>query len=577
MARYRAKNGRIDYQTQAKPLGTGGEGCVYEIMQHPTLVAKIYHPHRLNSALEQKLNAMVAHAPDDATRKSPLNHVSIAWPLDTLYNGSQFVGYVMPKIPKSDDLYVLLQPQQRTKRHPTANHLTIYRVASNFARAVDSIHQKEHIIGDVNFKNALFNNQALITLVDCDSMQVKDAHGTIHRCLVGLPEFTAPELQGADFSRINRTKESDTFGLAILLFQLLMQGFHPFAGRPLPGAPDVEQVHVYCITKKIFPYVTNHAFAPPLAAPPFNALPAVIRTLFTKAFTTSVRPSAEDWAETLKLVESRLIQCTSDKNHWHPSDGKCVICAVTSNTQQMRKNPVAQPTTQVPLVQANIPQPTPRGSPTTNTSGAVQSPTPSSSSRSFNVLWLIGILIVIGLCMNPIRNILSGAADIWYTVFGPGYTTSNVNAGSTDMQADFTQTDAVSQSDDATIEWTSVPDAQPTQPVVTVAPTALPATQPHLWIRKKDGSDTPDCISIQITGIDTLYWRLVARDSPLPPAVFDGGGNARLCDDPGQGLVWILGRDGFYIDILNPNMDPVPGGHAPAKGGDIFIATWELK
>jgi DNA-binding helix-hairpin-helix protein with protein kinase domain len=589
VATYRAKNSQIVYQLQSTALGKGGEGSVYEIARHPSLVAKLYHPQKLTPALEQKLNAMVANTPDDDTRRT-LNHVSIAWPADTLYNGSHFVGYVMPKILKSDDIYALIQPQQRAKKYPKANHQMLYRVARNLATAVASIHRKNHIIGDINFKNALFNDQSLITLVDCDSMQVRDARGNIHRCLVGLPEFTAPELQGADFSKVSRTQHSDTFGLATLIFQLVMQGFHPFAGRSLPGAPDVELVQVYCITHKIFPYVPNNQFVPPPAAPAFDALPSILQSLFTQAFTTHTRPSAAEWANALALVEKRLISCTNNRVHMHPRDGKCVICAVTSNTQSMKvRKPSTPPLhpkpTQVPLPQVTpqpvLPHQAPQTPiPTSNTQ--MQSPPQHGYAGLF---WSICVLVVVLYVANPIMTGLSYATDLWSTIFRPGQTIqfdggADLDGASTyaTEQASVTTTPRSSDVDlpvnNVIMATPLITDSQNTSATSNQqAHTA--ATQPYLWIRKKEGKDTLDCISIQITGIDTLYWRLAARNSPLTPAVFDGGGNARLCDDSNKGIIWISQQQGFYIDILNPNMDPVPGGIAPAKGGDIFIASWE--
>lgn len=352
MPRFTTKNGATI--TTDKQLGSGGEGAVYTVAGQPHTVAKIYHPHRLSDALADKVETMVANPPDDEARRS-LKHVSIAWPEQILMSGGKFVGYLMPKIPKSDDLYDLLQPQQRAKQHPHADHRMIFRTARNFATAVAAIHRKNYVLGDVNFKNALFTDQALITIVDCDSMQVTDAHGTVHRCLVGLPEYTAPELQGADFAKVNRTTDSDVFGLAVLIFQLLMQGFHPFAGRPLPGAPDVEQVHVYCIAHTIFPYEQNTQFEPPKAAPAITALPGNLRTLFQRAFTERKRPSAQEWADALAMVEQRLIQCSVDSNHWYPADGACVICEVDFNSGR-RKRTTPAPTTQmqVPLT-PNVP------------------------------------------------------------------------------------------------------------------------------------------------------------------------------------------------------------------------------
>ena len=337
-----------------KELGAGGEGAVSTIVGSRDMVAKIYHPHRLNRALEAKLRTMVANAPHDATRNSKLNHVSIAWPTDIVLDNGAFVGYIMPKIPKSDNLYDLLQPQQRAKQHGKLNHRHLYRTARNLAIAMDAIHQKGYVIGDVNFKNALFNDDALITIVDCDSMQVTDQRGIVHHCLVGVPEYTPPELQGKDFATTTRTPQHDAFGLAVLIFQLLMQGFHPFAGRPTPQAPDVEQSHIYCLTKGIFPYLAGQVFVPPKAAPPYVCLPGQLRTLFERAFTQpGSRPTPSAWEHAISLVEQRLIPCSNDAHHYYPSDGHCVICEVDYNVGRRTRTstaPMSQTTgLQVPL------------------------------------------------------------------------------------------------------------------------------------------------------------------------------------------------------------------------------------
>lgn len=338
--------------TTTKKLGEGGEGAVFDVAGQSGLVAKIYHPHRLNQSLAAKVIAMTRNPPEDATRAS-LNHVSIAWPIDVLYSGKQFVGYTMPKIKKADDLYDLLQPQQRAKQHGSLNHRHLYRTARNLAIAMDAIHQKGYVLGDVNFKNALFNDDALITIVDCDSMQVTDAAGVVHRCLVGVPEYTPADLQGVDFSQVSRTKNHDAFGLAVLIFQLLMQGFHPFAGKPRPGEQEVEQSHIYCISKGIFPYISNLPYEPPRAAPSMLCLPVLIQQQFERAFTQpNARPTPKDWATVLAMIEPRLIPCANDAAHWYPSDGHCVICEIDYNVGRRTRTgakPSATVQMQVPL------------------------------------------------------------------------------------------------------------------------------------------------------------------------------------------------------------------------------------
>jgi DNA-binding helix-hairpin-helix protein with protein kinase domain len=150
-----------------------------------------------------------------------------------LLNGNSFMGYLMPKIPKSDDLYDLLQPQQRAAQHPGLNHRHLYRSARNLALAMDAIHRKGYVIGDVNFRNALFNDQALITVVDCDSMQVTDAQNVVHRCSLASLNTRHPNCKAKTSPKLFAPPTTMPSGLAVLTFQLLMQGFHPFA-QPLP-------------------------------------------------------------------------------------------------------------------------------------------------------------------------------------------------------------------------------------------------------------------------------------------------------------------------------------------------------
>lgn len=386
MARYTTASGKSI--SLGKKLGAGGEGAVYDIVGAPQLVAKMYHAHRLNHALANKVRAMVADPPEDATRKPPLNHVSIAWPIDVVLSGRNFAGYIMPKLPKSDDLYDLLQPQQRKKQHGQLNHRHLYRTARNLALAMEAIHQKNYVIGDVNFKNALFNDDALITVVDCDSMQVTEANGTVHRCIVGMPEYTSPELQGKDFNKEIRTANHDAFGLAVLIFQLLMQGFHPFTGRAKPGTPDVEQSHVYCIQQQIFPYLDNQPYEPPKVAPSFHALPPMLQLLFTRAFTQiNNRPTPKEWAQVISMIEKRLVPCNNDPTHYYPSDGACVICEIDYNSgRRQRTTPAPSPTInmQVPLNQpsagATVPNPAPVSTPS-NTTGPLR-PTPISTPNT---------------------------------------------------------------------------------------------------------------------------------------------------------------------------------------------------
>jgi serine/threonine protein kinase len=340
-------------------LGGGGEGDVYHIQNNPDMVAKIYFAPQRTPQLAAKIRAMVANPPIDPMRSSL--HVSIAWPMDVILHNRQFMGFVMPKIGQASVLFELIQPQHRIQKHPKLSHQHIYRVARNYAIAMDAIHQKNYVIGDVNDKNAMFNHQALTTIVDCDSMQITDRNGTIYPCIVGVAEMLAPELHHFDFANPKnvRTPNSDVYSLALIIFKMVMQGFHPFQGVPNKGVPHVEQAHVYCMTNDIFPYLTGQKYTPAPAAPGFECLPGLMRDLFIRAFTEKIRPTAKEWATVLESVEKRLDVCANDPTHLYPSDGYCVMCEVQYNTKRRPRTGGNIPARTMPkqLIQVPLPPP----------------------------------------------------------------------------------------------------------------------------------------------------------------------------------------------------------------------------
>jgi len=240
-----------------RKLDEGGEGTVYEITGHPELVAKVYKVDKRTPERESKLKAMVANPPQDDTRKLSSPHISIAWPTDLLYEQSRFVGYLMPRISQSPDIFVVYNPQLRAEKYPELNWNYLHRTARNLATALNALHARGYVMGDVNPRNVLVTQKALVTLVDTDSFQVRDATGYVHRCLVGMPEYTPPELQGMDLNSLDRAPYHDCFGLAVLIFQLLMEGQHPFNAK-LDATLSVGEVNLYCIRQGIFPYYKAH-------------------------------------------------------------------------------------------------------------------------------------------------------------------------------------------------------------------------------------------------------------------------------------------------------------------------------
>ncbi|MBX7219070.1 MAG: hypothetical protein K1Y36_03920 [Blastocatellia bacterium] len=301
-------------------LGVGGEGKVFALPPAPDLVAKVYHSPKPQH--EAKLRAMLAYAVTDPMQD--LGHTSIAWPVDLLVShaGSAKVsGYLMPRVAGMRPVFTFYNPASRLRECPLFGYRYLLRTARNLATAVQTLHELGIVIGDVNESNILVSENALVTLVDTDSFQIKDKHTSeIYRCPVGKPQFTPPELQGLSFKEINRSIEHDLFGLAILLFQLLMEGTHPFDGVYQGGGEP--PLHESRIQAGDFPYARQprKLYQPKPSSPPFEMLSPALQALFRQCFedghqNPGLRPTALVWREMLAEAETRLTVCAKNPQH----------------------------------------------------------------------------------------------------------------------------------------------------------------------------------------------------------------------------------------------------------------------
>ncbi|MCA9616198.1 MAG: hypothetical protein KC586_25760, partial [Myxococcales bacterium] len=167
----------------------------------------------------------------------------LAWPKEALYDvrTGDFRGFVMPAIHGARELSEFINPRARAGLgrelgfELRLSHLVT--IGANVAQLVDVLHGARCVVGDLNDRNFLADGYGRVFLVDVDSIQVTDARGEVHRCHVGSPLFTPPELHTARFESVSRRPEHDRFGLAVLLFMLLMNGQHPFRAIPTGDAP----------------------------------------------------------------------------------------------------------------------------------------------------------------------------------------------------------------------------------------------------------------------------------------------------------------------------------------------------
>ena len=296
-------------------IASGGEGVVLATLSHPQSVAKIYKT-APGATQSSKIKYMVAN------QSSSLLQLA-AWPTETLHSSPSgpVIGILMPRIKDAQSIHLLYNPGSRKKQFPEASWAFLVHAATNTARAFAVVHQHNHVIGDVNHSNLLIHTDGTVKLIDCDSFEIITLSGQRFRCGVGVPDYTPPELSGVSFQSINRTQNHDLFGLAVLIFQLLMLGRHPYTGvyrggmdaMPLPQA----------IKEHRFAYGQEAAdlmMEPPQQAPRLDILPSSIGRLFEQAFARSAdgptgRPPAERWIESLTQLSRSLRTCSVVNHH----------------------------------------------------------------------------------------------------------------------------------------------------------------------------------------------------------------------------------------------------------------------
>jgi DNA-binding helix-hairpin-helix protein with protein kinase domain len=302
-------------------LGRGGEACVYAVPSDTNSVAKVYH--KPNAIHARKLQAMLANPPENPTAN--LGHISIAWPQDLLRQPDQsdrIIGFLMPRIRGMRPVLDFYNP--KTRRHcPLFSYQYLLRTARNLASAFAALHASDYCIGDVNESNILVSDTALVTLVDTDSFQVRDQEQNIvYRCQVGKPEFTPPELQNKVFAQHDRAIAHDLFGLGVLIFQLLMEGTHPFSGiYQGDGEPPTYEAR---IAAGHFTYSQQRRvpYSPTPIAPPWEILHPSLQELFLRCFEDGhnnplLRPNAQTWLLTLAEAEESLVACDVNPQHRH--------------------------------------------------------------------------------------------------------------------------------------------------------------------------------------------------------------------------------------------------------------------
>ncbi|MEO1067956.1 MAG: hypothetical protein AAFW95_02385 [Cyanobacteria bacterium J06638_6] len=312
--------------TLTQLLATSGEGRVWHT-DWPGHVAKLYF--NPSSDRIRKLEVMIAHPPADPN--AAISHPSFAWPQALLQDETgRSLGFIMPEIIHSVGLFDVYNPQRRRTVLPGFNWLYLHVTAMNIASITQAIHARGYVLGDIKPQNILVNNQALPSVIDTDSFQVRDPDtGQVFRCPVGSEGFTPPELLGQNLAQVDQTEGHDRFRLSVII-HLLLFGDQPFKGvwTGWGDSPDPNQL----LSQGYWPYgATTLIQSGPLTIPMETVHPE-LQQCFLRCFNqghrdASLRPSPAEWLRALKLAVADLKACRRVNCHYYSqSYGHCYWC-----------------------------------------------------------------------------------------------------------------------------------------------------------------------------------------------------------------------------------------------------------
>lgn len=277
-------------------IGRGGEARIHSIGKG---LAKLYRPEVLRDAgrrrrLQLKVDAMCRLEKFHADPR-------YAWPLFSLYRDracTEWLGFAMRRCP-GVGLEVLGSLRTLQEYLPQWDRLAIAQAMDRLLDAVQHLADAGLIIGDIAPANFRVDDAGAFYCIDKDSYQLRLSHH-LHRCPVLTQRYAPPEQINGPPSDIERTAEHLRFSMAVLVYECLTIGLHPY--QRTCGDDPVANLKE---GKTAMGGVRVRGWLPPVRWERYAALhPAVTRccvqTFLDGHANPSARPTLEAWRKALQ-------------------------------------------------------------------------------------------------------------------------------------------------------------------------------------------------------------------------------------------------------------------------------------
>lgn len=332
-----------------RQLGEGAAGTVHLVEGMPGSAAKLYHGEAEARRHEAKIEAMIAAPPDlPPAEHKGVDYPQIAWPEAKLFDrGGRFIGFLMPVIDfgRSTSLVNLLQKSSRRIEKLSDYYGYRVLVARNLASVFAELHRAGHHMIDMKPANLRFYpTVSWMAVVDTDGFSIQGKHGRIPADVLS-DEYIAPESWKKKPAEL--AEQQDLFALAVIIFQLLNNGVHPFSGAA-GGTSQATDLQAR-ILEGLYPYAMRpRPGVAPSAASIHRMFRRGTRAMFDNAFLPgSRRPTAEEWRDHIDGLMDQLTPCAAKPSeHVHFGAG-CGFCGHEARVAAAKARPSTAATARI--------------------------------------------------------------------------------------------------------------------------------------------------------------------------------------------------------------------------------------
>jgi DNA-binding helix-hairpin-helix protein with protein kinase domain len=217
-----------------------------------------------------------------------------------------------------DETYSLdnfFDPVLSKRLKPFESALTLrIQLAINLCELIENLHKNKNYFIDIKPQNIrVYKKNHKVILLDCDGYSINNFNESPSRFDAELisTDYIAPEVTRDNLKINTLGLQQDLYGLAVILFQLLNRGTHPFQGitidKNISASTNDERASL-----GLYAYGLNGNWkVKPRPQSIHNLFLTETRELFDKSFETDSRITAAEWSKHFKeiLVNKKLELC----------------------------------------------------------------------------------------------------------------------------------------------------------------------------------------------------------------------------------------------------------------------------